>query len=89
MECSRGAFGELLERLRVPWRRLGEALGLPWELQGRPRKALGVLRECLGEAFLEAFWSSEDASEADIAKSKDLQYLSSENHVFESPEAPI
>ena len=35
----------------MPWRRLGEALGLPWELQGRPRKPLGVPRECLGEAL--------------------------------------
>ena len=45
--CFWGAFGApkgALETSRGgPW--------TPWKLQGRPRKALGVLRECLGEAL--------------------------------------
>ena len=59
---------------------------------GSSRGALGRLLGCFGSVsgrLWGAFASSEDALEAEITKRKDLQYLSSENHVFEGPEVPI
>ena len=71
---------------------LGDVSGRPLGSLGSSRGALGRLLECFGSVsgrLWGAFSSSEDASEAEIAKSKDLQYLSSENNVFEGPETPI
>ena len=70
---------------------LGDVSGSPLGFLGSSRGALGRLFGCFGHVsgrLWGAFSSSEDALEAEITKSLDLQYLPCENHVFDGPAAP-
>ena len=51
MGASRSALGVLRGASGAPKGASGTSRGGSWELQGRPLKRLGVLRECLGEAL--------------------------------------
>ena len=51
MGASRCALGMLRGASGAPKDASGTSPGGSWELQGRPLKRLGVLRECLGEAL--------------------------------------
>ena len=81
---QKGCFGELLVRLGVPRGRLREALG---SSRGALWSSLGCFRSVSGR-LLEAFAGSDCASEAEKVKSLELLYFSSENKLFEVPEAP-
>ena len=78
-----GSFGELLGCFSVPRGRLGEALG---SSRAALWSALGCFRGVSGRLW-GAFASSEGASPAEKVKMLDLLYLSSENQLFEVPEA--
>ena len=51
MGASRSALGVLRGASGAPKGAAGTSRGGSWELQGRPLKRLGVLRECLREAL--------------------------------------
>ena len=79
----KGSFWELLGCLRVPRGRLGEALG---SSRTALWSALWCFRGVSGRLW-GAFVSFEGASPAEKVKMLDLLYLSSENKLFEVPEA--